>query len=77
MGRVEQHWPEVYEGEAFEVNRAFKRLPEDLRLIVDTHYVALHPKSRAARAELLGLRRDRYYDKLRQARLFFQGALGL
>lgn len=77
LGRIDLHWPEVYTGQPAELNRAFKRLREDLRIIIDVHYVLQQPKSRGERADLLGLKRDRYYERVRLAKAFLAGALGI
>ena len=42
-GRIEQHFPEVYVGDALLVHRAYRSMPEDLRRVMDVHYVAHAP----------------------------------
>lgn len=77
LGRVEQHWPEVYTGLSADVNRAFHRLPEPLRVVVDVAYVAIEPRQRGLRAELAGWNRRDFYRRLDVARAYLAGSLGL
>ena len=76
--RVEQHWPEFpFEPGtlAYVVNEAVKRMPDALTEIMVAHYVVLEPRDRGIRAELMGLSRRQYWEKLGRAKAFVQGAL--
>ena len=74
---LSQHFPEVYTGEAAAVNRVFHAMPPVMQDIMDLHYVVQAPRNRAARAELMGISREVYWDRLRVAKAFLEGALAL
>jgi hypothetical protein len=78
-GRVEQQWPafpfENASPRAQVVHRASQRMSEPLRTILVAHYVPLVPRSRAVRAELLGLGRRVYFERVARVKAFIEGAL--
>lgn len=77
-GRVEQHWPEfpfAGKGRAATVNAVYRRLQEPLQEILVAHYVALTPRSRSLRADLMGLSTRVYWERLGRAKSAVHGAL--
>ena len=75
-GRVEQHFPEVFtKPEQHIVNAVFKSLPEPLADVFVAHYVFEHPRDKHVRAELMGISRNTYWDRLRCAKARIEGAL--
>ena len=74
-GRVEQHFPEVYRDEAFEVNRAFNHMDAALREIMDVHYVARAPIK--LKVHRLGISWSQYWDRVRRAKAFVAGWTGM
>ena len=62
----EQQFPEVYTGDALLVNRAFKRMPPPLASLLDLHYTL--GRGAMQRAELLGIPKRRYLERLRAAK---------
>lgn len=62
----EQQFPEVYTGDALLVNRAVKTMPPPLAAQLDLHYTLGRGAMR--RAELLGIPRRRYLERLRAAK---------
>ena len=74
-GRITQHFPEVFVGDALAVNLAVKRMPEKLREIMDIHYCIQQPRAKAARAELMGLSARLYWDRVRRAKLYVEAYL--
>lgn len=58
-GAIPQHYPEVYTGPAFHVNRAYWRMPPLLKAVMDLHYARHGPDARKARA--LGVTRREYF----------------
>lgn len=57
-----QHWPEVLNADALEINNAVKRLAEPDREMLFVHYVVIGKgKVKAAR---IGISRSTYYDRL-------------
>lgn len=71
--KVEQHWPEVYEGEALAVNQAFHAMRPALKVIMDVHY-ATHATNQR-RAEFLCMSTDTYLRRVNDARAFVEGWL--
>ena len=69
QGPLKQHFPEVYVGRSFWVNRAFHNLPPLLRLTFDVHYAAkgLPPPDKA---EALGIARSTYWARVSQAKAY-------
>ena len=77
-GRSEQHFPEVYApGTQQLVNVAFHRMSPTLREILDVHYVVQAPRDKRLRADLMGISRNQYWDRVRHAKLFIEGALAI
>ena len=71
----DQHWPEVYTGRSLLVNQAVHRMAKPLQEIVVANYVALVPRNRTVRADLMGLSRKCYFERLGRAKAFVEGAL--
>ena len=65
-GAIPQHYPEVYTGPAFHVNRAFQAMPPLLKAVMDLHYVFHGPDARKARA--LDLARREYFALVGKAK---------
>lgn len=76
-GRVERHFPEVFVGDALLVNLAFRRMPPTLQEIMVAHYVVLEPRNKTVRAELMGLSRNTYWERVGRAKTFIDGALAI
>jgi hypothetical protein len=77
-GRVEQRWPEFpysHGTDEWVINQAFKRMSEPLAEIVVAHWVVLEPRDKGIRAELMGLSRRVYWDRVARAREFVAGVL--
>jgi hypothetical protein len=66
--KVEQFWPEVYEGNAKVVNEAFMAMSPWERVIMDTHYVARG--NAQDKYEFLCVCKTTYYDTLREVQKF-------
>ena len=70
--RLDQHWPEVYGTDsALVVAQAYARMREELRAVMDAHYVA-----RGAiddKAEALAMCRAKYFHMVSQAKHFVEG----
>lgn len=77
-GRVEQHFPEYpFRGRAAVVNTVYKRLTDPLQEILVAHYVALTPRSRSVRADLMGLSVRVYWERLGRAKASIGGGLAI
>lgn len=76
-GRVEQHFPEVYLGDALAVNRAFQAMSPTLREIMDWHYTLTHPRAKGLRADLMGVSLRVYWERVNRAKCFVEGALAM
>jgi hypothetical protein len=77
-GKVEQQWPEFpFRGRAYVVNQAVNRMAEPLVEIMVAHYVVMEPRDRTTRAELLGLSRRIYWERLGRAKAYVEGALSV
>ena len=77
-GRVEQHWPEFpFQGRAAVVNTVYKRLPEPLQEILVAHYVAITPRSKTVRADLMGVSAREYWLRVGRAKSAMQGAFAI
>jgi hypothetical protein len=72
-GRVEQHFPEVYTGEARRVNEAFHALRPALKVAMDLHYCARAPADQ--KAAFLCISRQAYWQRVRDVRAFVDGYL--
>jgi hypothetical protein len=73
---LEQHWPEYpFPGLAGTVNLVYRRLPESLQEILVAHYVAMTPRNRSIRADLMGLSARVYWDRVARAKATICGAL--
>jgi DNA-directed RNA polymerase specialized sigma24 family protein len=68
-----QHFPEVYVGDSLWVNLAVKRMTPEMRNFIDLHYTLGRGANR--RAELLGIPRDAYWRRVRDAKHFVEGFL--
>lgn len=76
--KVDQRWPEFpYTGDGAIVNEIFKSLDEEKQLVMEAHYVYTVPRSRAVRAELMGLTVRTYWDRVRDIRSRVQGAMAI
>jgi len=71
--RLDQHWPEVYEGEAAQINEAFWRLNPELKLVMDVHYCTRVPI--ALKAECLCMSESAYWKRVGWVRAFIEGWL--
>jgi hypothetical protein len=77
-GKVEQNWPEFpFLGNPATVNAVYKRLAEPLQEIMVAHYVAMTPRSRSARADLMGLSVRVYWDRVARAKCSVDGAFAI
>lgn len=79
-GRLEQQWPEfpfARRPMAQTVNAVYKRMPEPLQEILVAHYVALSPRSKPMRAELMGLSPRVYWERLGRAKASIEGGLAI
>lgn len=66
VGRVDQHWPEVFTGDALLVNRAYHAMGPDLKRVLEVHYLTRgRMTEKAAR---LDLPVQRYSKRLELAR---------
>lgn len=77
-GRVDQHFPEfpfAGKGRAATVNAVYRGLTVPLQEILVAHYVALTPRSRTMRADLMGLSMRVYWERLGRAKAAVHGAL--
>lgn len=70
-GAVKQHFPEVYTGVEFHINRAFNHMSGTLREIMDAHYTF---QSRTVKRKVvrLGITYHDYWDRLKRARLWVE-----
>jgi hypothetical protein len=66
----DQHYPEVYEGDTFEVNRAFHHMHPTLREIMDAHYVHVAPVK--LKVYRLGIKWTDYWDRVRRAKAYVE-----
>lgn len=73
-GAVKQHFPEVYTGIEFHINRAFNHMNGTLREIMDAHYTF---KTRTVKVKLvrLGITNYDYWDRVKRARLWVESWL--
>jgi hypothetical protein len=69
----EQHFPEVYEGDALLVNLAVKQMPAQLRPFMDLHYTL--GRGATNRADLLGITRSEYWKRIGGCKRFIEGYL--
>ena len=69
----EQHFPEVYEGDALAVNLAVKAMSPRLRPFMDLHYTL--GRGAVKRAELLGIPQRTYWDRVKACKQFVEGYL--
>lgn len=77
-GRVEQHFPEYpFRGTAATVNAVYRRLSEPLQEILVAHYVAMTPRSKPMRADLMGLSLRVYWERVGRAKASVDGALAI
>ena len=77
-GRVDQHFPEVYRpGNQQLVNMAFHRMPPCLAEVMDWHYVLEVPRDKRLRADLMGLSPRVYWERVKRAKTFIEGAVAV
>lgn len=77
-GKFDQHWPEVYPpGNPSLVNWLFWRASPPIKEILDRHYVLPGPRNKTLRAELMGLSRRVYWDRVARAKAYVEGGLAL
>ena len=67
---VSQHFPEVFTGTSFEVNRAVKHMSPTLQEIVDYHYV--RPAPIKVKVHRLGVSWKTYWDRVQRAKTFLE-----
>lgn len=65
-GKVEQRWPEVYDGFAATVHRAWQHMPEHPRTVFEIHYITRAPTK--LKAESLEISQSEYHQRLAAAR---------
>ena len=73
VGRIEQHFPEVYTGDAFDVNRAYWLARPRVKAMLDVHYVARAPI--AVKAGWMAVSVPQYFVELKVAKAFVEGRL--
>ena len=73
LGRIEQHYPEVYEGQALDVHRAYRAMRTELKDILDVHYVARAPV--AEKAAALAMSPAKYFQRVALAKTFVEAWL--
>jgi hypothetical protein len=71
--KIDQHWPEVYEGDAQLVNQAFHRMRPALKVVMELHYCAHASVQR--KADFLALSYDTYLREVNDVRAFVEGFL--
>jgi len=77
-GRVEQHFPEFpFLGTNAVVNAVYRRMGPTLSEILVAHYVVLAPRSKALRADLMGISHREYWSRLSRAKAAVGGALAI
>ena len=72
-GKVEQHWPEVYTGDALRVNLAWWRMRPELKDTLDLHYVARD--SVEEKAAVIHKSVPAYYQRVAAAKGFVESWL--
>lgn len=72
-GRVVQRFPEVMEGEALIVARAFQCMPITLREVLYVHYVI--PSRATVKMDRMGISPKHYWDRLGRAKSYVAGWL--
>jgi hypothetical protein len=78
FGQVGQTWPEFPfrpGTDEWVINSAYRRMSEPLAEIVIAHWVVLEPRDKGIRAELMGLSRRVYWERVGRAKEFMAGAL--
>jgi hypothetical protein len=70
---AKQFYPEVYTGESFVVNMAFKNLTPEERQVVDAHYCAFGPVK--IKIDVLDLTWNDYWTRLKNAKRSIDGGL--
>ena len=76
--RVDQAWPEFPfrpGTDEWVINGAFRRMHEPLAEIVVAHWIVLEPRDKRVRADLMGLSRRVYWERVARAKEFMAGAL--
>ena len=68
--RVEQHWPEVYVGDALMVNQAFHAMTPRMQSFMDVHYV--YPGDVDDKAPALCVSRETYFEEIREIRAWIE-----
>jgi hypothetical protein len=77
-GKIDQQWPEFpFQGVAATVNVVYRRLPACLQEIMVAHYVALTPRSKSLRADLMGLSVRLYWERVGRAKAAVSGAFAI
>jgi hypothetical protein len=69
--RVEQHYPEVYQGEAFLVNQAYHALVPDLKIVMEVQYAAKGDQH--VKSDFLCMSTNTYWKKVGMVRAFITG----
>ena len=69
--KVDQHWPEVYTGDAFVVNQAFHRMRPRMKVVMDLHYCAVAPAE--MKAKFLCVSMPVYWRTVGEIRTFVDG----
>ena len=71
--KVEQHWPEVYTGDAAYVNQAFHRMRPAMKVVMDIHFCS--PVPPAIKADFLCVSMPKYWRGVADARNVVEGSL--
>ena len=71
--RQDQHWPEVYTGDAAIVNQAFHFMRPHLKEVMELHYACRGPAE--YKAEALYISIDKYWRDVCDVRSFIEGWL--
>ena len=75
-GRVDQNWPEFpYVGQPALINWLFWRATPTFKEMMDWHWVLLVPRSKTARADLMGLSTRVYWDRVARVKAYVEGGL--
>jgi hypothetical protein len=70
---VDQHWPEVYTGEARWVNEAFHSMRPWLRVVMDLHFCS--SAAPTIKADFLAISVQSYWREVNDVRTFVEGYL--
>ena len=73
---IEQQWPEFpYQGLSRDVNKLFWAATPVFKEMMDWHWVLLVPRNKSVRADLMGLSRRVYWDRVARTKAYIEGGL--